>query len=270
VVAVAAAVSAAAIAALAIPLTAESAEAPLYPDLAMAPLNDVYLALTPAGQIQLRFSATIVNVGKGPFAVEASRPDASDQFAVSQRIANADGTSFSVPKPGVELVYARDGHDHWHVARLERYELRRIGVRVGADPRSGLCFFALGLYPGCDPAIGLKMGFCFMDTDHFRELEGSPPGYVYHPDGCGVEGSTELSMGISVGWGDKYRWNLTDQFVDVSGLRSGTYRLYAEADPSRWFTESDETNNVTWIDFSVSIDHEGNVEYDILRHGPSA
>jgi subtilase family serine protease len=36
-----------------------------------------------------------------------------------------------------------------------------------------------------------------------------------------------------------------DQYIDITGLKSGRYRLQATADASNWFTESNESNNTT-------------------------
>ena len=55
-------------------------------------------------------------------------------------------------------------------------------------------------------------------------------------------------MGLSVGWGDRYQWNLPDQYIDITELPAGQYRLLAIADPSNWFVETIETNNSTWVD----------------------
>jgi hypothetical protein len=38
--------------------------------------------------------------------------------------------------------------------------------------------------------------------------------------------------GISVGWADVYNWFLPGQFIEVSGLPDGYYRLETEADPN--------------------------------------
>ena len=69
-----------------------------YPDLAMARLADVDI-VNANGQLQLRFSATIVNVGQGPFELNATRSDASTPFSVVQKVYGSDGSA-EVPVPG--------------------------------------------------------------------------------------------------------------------------------------------------------------------------
>ena len=80
-------------------LAAPAAAHDRYPDLGMARLTDIYLALAPSGQKQLRFSATIVNVGAGPFGVAAIRPDASSPFATSSATSCAGSTTASRSEP---------------------------------------------------------------------------------------------------------------------------------------------------------------------------
>lgn len=229
-----------------------TAATPRYPDLGMAALSDIYLTTTFDGRRLLLFSATIVNVGSGQFELVASRADSSSTFQVSQRIFDDGGTSSNVSTPGAELVFAGDGHTHWHVRDLESYELRRLdnGVKVGT---------------------GAKAGFCFFDTTAYRlSLAGAPSSPVYGSSGCGSMNSTNLQMGISVGWGDRYGFTLPDQYIDITGLANGKYRLYAEADAAGWFTESNETNNFTWTDIAISTKRNGTVSVRVIGRGPSA
>jgi hypothetical protein len=229
-----------------------AAAAPRYPDLGMARLSDIYLTLPGGGAKHLRFSATIVNVGAGPFELIASRPGPSADFSVSQRIYDSDGSSVLVSTPGAGLTLGGDGHNHWHVNSLERYELRRLdnGVKVGTSSKSGFCFF---------------------DTGPYRTaLPGAPGSAVYTGAGCGDAGSLSVTMGLSVGWGDTYPWTLPDQYIDVSNLSGGKYRLVAEADPFGWFSESSRQNNSTWVDLALTTNRKGTTRVKILGYGPSA
>jgi hypothetical protein len=228
-----------------------AAATPTQPDLGMARLGDIHLTISATGQKQLRFSATIVNVGAGPFELAASRTGSSDAFSVSQRTYNSDGSSTLVSTPGASLVFGGDGHNHWHINALERYELRRLdnGVKVGTAAKSGFCFF---------------------DTGAYRWLAGSPASAVYTSVGCGVASSLDVRMGLSVGWGDTYSWTLPDQFVDVTNLDSGKYRIHAEADPFGWFYESSRQNNATWADVALTTSRKGTTKVRVLGYGPSA
>src|SRR5262245_15685728 len=78
--------------ALAVVQPARTADNPAYPDLAMAALTDIDI-VNASGQLQLRFSATIVNVGQGPFELNATRPNAATPFAVVQKMYGNGGSS---------------------------------------------------------------------------------------------------------------------------------------------------------------------------------
>ena len=228
----------------------------LYPDLRMGQLSDAAISNV-NGQLQLRFSATIVNVGPGPMELSASRSDAVSAFAVSQKVYDGSGGSALLPVSGASLVWGSDGHNHWHVRDLENYELDRLdnGAKVGA---------------------GRKGGFCFFDTTAFRlTLPGAPATQQYTPGTvCGQndQPTTSLKMGISVGWSDRYGSYLPDQYIDVTNLNSGNYRLVATADAGGQFTESDETNNTTWVDLKLTLNHKGKGsggnKVSVIGYGP--
>jgi hypothetical protein len=233
---------------------ARTADNLAYPDLAMARLADIDIVKAD-GQLQLRFSATIVNVGQGPFELNATRPDAASSFSVVQKVYGTGGSA-SIPIPGADLVWGGDGHVHWHVRNLETYELDRLdnGSKVGT---------------------GMKGGFCFYDSTVFnRSLPGAPPAAVYVPGTvCGQndQSASAVRMGISVGYGDRYPSILPDQFIDVTNLTSGNYRLYATADLSGLFTEANESNNQTWVDLKLQISDKGkgSSKARVIGYGPT-
>jgi hypothetical protein len=78
-------------------------------------------------------------------------------------------------------------------------------------------------------------------------------------------------MGLSRGWGDLYAAGTAYQYIDITNLTSGRFRLQATADKhtkhrqNGWFKESNETNNSTWANVQLS---GGKVT--VLRYGPSA
>jgi len=240
--------------ALAVVQPARTADTLAYPDLAMARLADIDI-VNVSGQLQLRFSATIVNVGPGPFELNATRPNVTSGFSVVQKVYGT-GTSASIPLPGVDLVWGGDGHVHWHVRNLETYELDRLdnGAKVGT---------------------GLKGGFCFFDNVVFNtSLPGAPAAAVYVPGtvcGQGDQNASTVRMGLSVGYGDRYGSNLPDQFIDVTTLTSGNYRLYATADQNGLFTESNENNNQTWVDLKLQISDKGkgSSKARVIGYGPT-
>jgi hypothetical protein len=214
------------------------------PDLRMARLADVSLDVTADGRRLLRFTTTIVNVGEGAFELRGARSSGSPTMSVEQRVYDAEGGSRMRPTTA-SMYYSGDGHDHWHVRDLETYELVRKdnGHRVGT---------------------GAKHGFCFWDNTPFQLWRaGAPQSPIYR--GCGVAADTSVAIGLSVGWGDRYPATLPDQYIDVTGLGNGHYRLTATADDAGWFVETDDANNATWIDLRL---RRGSV--DVEAYGPSA
>jgi hypothetical protein len=204
----------------------------LLADLQMAPLRDFQIELTPGGQRRLRFTAEIVNLGDGPFELVGTRPSTSQPEILEVRQRIVDGAGVWRERPtSASMFFAGDGHTHWHVRDLEEYTLTPLD----------------------DPAVigvGMKGGYCFSDNNRYQPgFPGAPPVAQYRS--CGGAGSLTVTMGLSVGWGDIYGWDLPDQYIDITGLPPGRYRLHAIADPDDWFTELDETNNATAIDLRI-------------------
>ena len=216
------------------------------PDLGMARLRDLSIdTTTRPGRRLLRFTTVIVNIGVGPFETVGSRPDTSvPELAVTQRIFNDAGSSREVSTPAV-MFWAGDGHDHWHVRDAEAYALVRLdnGHRVGT---------------------GVKEGFCYFDNTAYRPwLAGAPSAPVYK--GCGTAGDLTVTTGLSVGWGDTYPAWRTLQWIDITGLKSGRYRLRATADPANWFAEMNNANNSTWVKLKLTSS-----DVKVLAYGPAA
>ncbi len=74
-------------------------------------------------------------------------------------------------------------------------------------------------------------------------------------------------MGLSVGWGDMYGYSLPGQYIDITGLTAGRYRLKATADLSDWFKEGSESDNSTWVDIQLEAD---STTLRVLEYGPGA
>jgi hypothetical protein len=144
------------------------------------------------------------------------------------------------------MFYAGDGHNHWHVKDLEGAQL------TDASGNS------VGSYT--------KTGFCFLDDDVYSaSIPGRPSTPVY--PGCATNQPNALSVkaGISVGWGDWYGYQMAFQWIDITGIPYGKYRLWAYADPHGFFRESSNTNNSTWTDISY-----GSSGVTATAYGPRA
>lgn len=220
------------------------AAADALPDLGMLHPKALQIENTSDGRKLLRFASIIVNVGAGPFEVHGERAAGASTMTTSQRIFDDAGGFRDVPTAAI-MYFAGDGHTHWHVRDLEDFELQRLdnGTKVGTYAKHGFCFFDNYLYGSSDPAF-----------------------YTRSSGSCGRSASdTQTTMGLSVGWGDRYPPTLPDQYIDITGLSSGRYRLIGRADTSNWFVESDNANNVAWVDIQL----KGN-RVRIVAYGPSA
>ena len=225
---------------------AAGAAADRLPDLGMARLRDFSIdTTTRPGRRLLRFTTIIVNIGAGPFETIGRRSStATTQMTVTQRIHNSAGSYREISTPAV-MFWSGDGHDHWHVRDVEAYRLIRLdnGRRVGT---------------------GAKHGFCYFDNTAYRlGLPGAPSASVY--GGCGTSGDLMVTTGLSVGWVDTYPAGIAFQWIDITGLKSGRYRLRATADPANWFAETNNTNNSTWVNIQLT-----NAGVRAVAYGPAA
>ncbi len=229
-----------------VPVNLKSAKAEsddLLPDLRMARLADLHIQITSSGYRLLRVSTIIVNVGDGPFEVRGHRSTIGQHLmSTTQRIYNADGEYRDIPTPAV-MFFAGDGHYHWHVKSLESLELLSGGHTV---------------------ATSAKIGYCFYDNVRFDLSSGGAPKSPQYKD-CGHFSDLSVTVGLSVGWSDKYVYRLPGQYIDITRVRDGVYRLLATVDKNHWFTETDDSNNYTWVDIKIS-----RTNLSILDYGPSA
>jgi uncharacterized repeat protein (TIGR01451 family) len=200
------------------------------PDLVILPQTDIRIENS-GGRRLLRFTTVIANNGVGGFQVRGRRGSTAEpEMTTSQRIFNSSG-GFRDVATTAKMFWAGDGHNHWHVRDLQRTILLRMsdGIEVGAIAKSGYCFY---------------------DNYRYRlTLPGAPQNPVY--TGCGVQSALGVNMGLSVGWGDEYSYFLAYQWVDITGLVDGQYRLITIADATNWFAETNEINNSTSKDIQI-------------------
>jgi hypothetical protein len=216
------------------------------PDLGMArlggPYRDLQIQRTGDGKRLLRFSSTVVNIGPGNFELRGKRDDPTAEMSVTQRVFD-DAGGYRDRTTTATMFFAGDGHDHWHVKDLAHYTLKPYGSRrvVRKDT---------------------KQGFCFVDNRRFGSSQ--PARYT---GGCahGDPLALRVTMGLSKGWGDLYRAGVVGQYVNVTGLKPGRYRLGAKADPGGRFKERNENNNFTWVDIRLKGDR-----VIVIDYGPAA
>jgi hypothetical protein len=220
---------------------------PVLPDLVPVPPVDLHTGIDElTGQELVYFTSVLANVGAGDLVLSAEREggllgggvDGAEWFVSQSIIYDQEGAE---TRPvAASMVWGGDGHNHWHVEDIARYWLQALGA--SNEP---IDEFA--------PRYDFKIGFCFFDSHAYQsDRPDRPPEPVYRSSTCGDEGDRAISMGLSVGWSDTYAWTLVGQEIEVTGLESGRYRIWAEADPQRWFVESSAENNVTWVDVDLS------------------
>jgi len=222
------------------------------PDLAMAGTRDLRV-IASRGHEQLRFTSTVVNIGQGPLVVNAQRSAPGRPWEVVQQILGADGSVKRRIPLRVDPIWGGDGHNHWHVPGVARYRLLRLD-------------------DGKVVAANHKIGFCFFDNTFYHSLPQTPRHRGFPNDaGCahGRRSATSLRMGLSVGFGDVYRWRLPGQSIDITGLPTGRYRLEGKANGDELLYESDATNNLDWVDLQLIRGHRA-ATVKIIGHGSSA
>ena len=199
----------------------------LVPDLAMAPLGDFRIEVV-NGRRLLRFTAMMVNVGAGHFEVRGSRASTSQMMRMTQVLYATTARDAAVVRQiptNAVAHYAGDGHNHWHVNEMMRYDMWGPGGTLR----------------------GAKVGFCFLDSDPWATTLPGYNGSYYRGSMCSTNPSALSNrMGISVGWGDEYEYYLAWQWVDITNAPAGTYTVRASVDPYGFFTESNETNQCAW------------------------
>ncbi len=213
------------------------------PDLKALRPRDITTQTTSSGQRRLRFSSVVANVGVGPFEVVGTRASTSDleMNTVVQNVYDDTGSISRTSPTSATMYFAGDGHTHWHLRDLETYELIRTdnGVLVGT---------------------GEKHGFCFFDNvKHNLKLPGAPSSSVYTD--CGDADDLTVTPGLSVGWADRYYYNLPDQYIDITGLKAGRYRLYYRVDVQNWFTEIKDTNNQSCVTLQIDANSVNVIDY---------
>ncbi|MGH9247603.1 MAG: lysyl oxidase family protein [Acidimicrobiales bacterium] len=183
---------------------------------------------------RLFFSNTIGNVGAGPLELRPRHRPASGTTDAYQ------GIYTHSPRPNPRLILVSSSlvgtfvfhpeHDHWHMEDFARYELRAIED----DGSTGELL-----------RVTEKVSFCMIDTDvvnpdlpHFR---------MGRAHSCG-QGARQ---GLRVGMGDTYSSGLPDQFIDITGVPDGTYRVVSISDPANRLRELDDANNAASVDVEI-------------------
>lgn len=232
--------------------TPAAAATDLLPDLKMSQLYNLKLERSRGGRNRLRFGTIVWNVGDGPLEVRADGRKGRVMYDVAQWITTRGGGGHAHTPPGATAFYSGDGHDHWHIQTFVTIAL----YPSPSDPPT-----ADSLASEAGPTYryrGLrKIGFCLTDlvrAPSSLRPSGSASRIRYPVSGCGTVRDTSVRMGISVGYGDDYKPFFNHQWLDVTGLPAGTYRLCATVNSNGTWREKGDNrdNNSYWLDLDLN------------------
>ncbi len=189
----------------------------------------------------LRFDGFVHNQGSGPLEIRGTDRTGLDMTTVRQwaRASGGGALEALTPIAGHEATLryeTADGHNHWHLKEIARYSLWNAARTAEVTP-------------------AMKVGFCLEDSER-RETNG-PSTQVYS---AGVNfclqnqpTASAVAMGISAGWRDVYGRYLSYQWVNVSDVQPGAYRLASQIDTKDVVQESNEANNTRTFEPEDSI-----------------
>lgn len=189
-------------------------------------------------RLLLRFDGFVHNGGPGRLEIRGTAPSGGLMGTVRQRVYDdAGGFADRAHSPSPTLIYeTNDDHDHWHLRNAMRYSLQTEDGAAEAGPAQ-------------------KVGFCLLDSEPIEAPADQAPTYTADSHGFCRTGQPEtpsVFMGISPGWRDIYSYVLAFQWVDISDVAPGRYRLRAEADPDGVIAEAREDDPAV-LDSDLSI-----------------
>jgi hypothetical protein len=211
----------------------QQAVAPIYTDTFVRP-----------GRVLYRFSSVIKNLGgamdlyKDPStgaAMQVVWPGGNPTTMPDPNVVPTGGTTENLTaEHGAYFIFnPSQGHNHWHFQQAAQYQL---------------------VLPGGVIRYSDKVGFCMWDS-WVKDGAGSTKYFPVNYKGVGPQGwcapkdpsATFTRMGISRNYGDLYAAQSTDQWVDIGGLRPGSYKVRAIVNPNGFIDESDPSNNTLTV-----------------------
>lgn len=207
----------------------------------------------------LRLTSGPMNVGSGPF--EMLFDFATDTLKgkvdpvmlrgpMRQVVHFSDGSSMERPAGTYSF---HKTHAHFHTDEVLSYQLFKVDdakagkIRLtGVGTKSGFC--------PADQLFGDWHSFTQLPPGSFGEGDSLAGGNCFSPDGGRI--------GLSVGWGDVYRWQRPGQYVEFGGQADGLYVVRATADILDHVLEENEKDNASYSYIKVTGE-----KIDILERG---
>lgn len=244
--------------------TAQAAGCALLPDLIILPKFTTtqikeYPKDDPNYPGQLRFAASIANIGDGPMETWGKRewfcngkrvdstlrcPDGSyARQRIYQRIYQKKDTSLTWVdrEAGTNYYDDKPGHNHFHVDDWVEFRLVKLLSRGKRPPVRQLI------------AKGRKVSYCLFDSGICNNADSlcACNGVVYGEKNLANYGLGNYSeckakkQGISVGGYDTYGQMYEGQYIQLpKKLPAGQYQLEIEIDPNGFIQERDRKNNL--------------------------
>lgn len=189
----------------------------------------------------LRFSNVAWNSGNGRLEMRPQNNSSTGKTTAYQRIYSHDASGswyFVRERAAGEFSY-HASHSHWHFEGFANYSL----VTANASDT---------VIRGTTKRSSQKTTFCVIDTNRIS-------GSLEHAESqrytkCGQSDWT----GLSVGWGDRYGWDLPGQEIDVTGQPDGYYWLVSTVDFQQRLLETNDANNCA----AAKIEIRGTYVYD--------
>jgi hypothetical protein len=210
-----------------------------YPDLQIQiPPSDFSIGHPTSTSRELRYTHLTWNAGSGPFELRPSYDPATGMAQPAQAlyISNgSDGWTFASTVP-VLWPMAYDPALAKYRFPLASFELRT----VAADGSVG------GLV-----APSPKAEFCMTEDTYVGGVPNTPSTPNYPPNNCGTPTGT---LGLDVGWADKYDETDPGQAIDLTNVPDGTYWLRATVDPERLLAQSSQANDITDTEIAIAGD----------------
>lgn len=175
---------------------------------------------------QLRFSNIVGNYGHGVLEMRPQNNSSTGRTTAYQRIYshNAAGVWYLAREVPVGDFTFHPEHGHWHFEGFANYSL----VTANASDTA---------ITGIQRRSSQKTTFCIIDTNWLGASLEHAGARTYTR--CGQNDMT----GLSVGWGDRYGYELAGQEMDLNGVSDGYYWLVSTADFQRRLAETNEANN---------------------------
>jgi hypothetical protein len=146
---------------------------------------------------------------------------------IRQVVHHSDGST--VERPAGTYIF-HTTHAHFHDENILTYELFKVDgtslVPAGAGVKSGFC--------PADQLFGEWERFVQQPSGYFGEGD-SPTGNCFSPD--------DGFIGLTVGWGDVYRWQRPGQYVEFGDNTDGLYVVRSTVDKGNQILETDDTDN---------------------------